>query len=245
LSPSIVVAALPAARFTHVLPDNSFSEGKTAMRFGPGESSRETPLRYAITALAVASITAAAAQAKADIITTYNVSGTYQDGATVSGTLTMDTTTATATAIDVHVTNPGFPATYGPFDFVSSPTTFVFNTTDLSSPPADVVKVLIEPDPSISNFLQLDVVAPGFTWPTGVIPLSTITFAGPGYDSAYGVFDFTFGVGNLYESDLVSGELTPINTPEPASLTLLASGFVAVGGFGLFRRRLRASKNHD
>jgi hypothetical protein len=186
---------------------------------------------------------APASLAKADFITTYNVTGTYQDGATVSGTLTMDTTTATATAIDVHVTNPGFPAIYGPYDYVSSPSTYVFNTTDLIPPPVDVVKVLIEPTPGISNFLQLDVVAPGFTWPTGVIPLSTISYAGPGHDSAYGVFDFTFGVGNLYESDLVAGELNPIKTPEPATLTMLGTGFLAFGGFSLVRRRRRATES--
>jgi hypothetical protein len=203
------------------------------------------PIYLAVALAFVVATTVVTAQAKADIITTYNVSGTYQDGATVSGTLTMDTTTATATAIDVHVTNPGFPNTYGPFDFVSSPSTYVFNTTDLPSPPADVVKVLIEPTPSISNFLSLNVVAPGFLWPTGVIPLSTITFAGPGRDSAYGVFDFTFGVGNLYESDLVSGQLTPINTPEPATLTMLGTGLFAIGGFAGVRRRRRAASGNQ
>ena len=33
------------------------------------------------------------------------------------------------------------------------------------------------------------------------------------------------------------GFLTPTSTPEPASLTLLVSGFFAIGGFGLYRRR--------
>jgi hypothetical protein len=53
-------------------------------------------MRIPIAVLIAASFTAVTAQAKADIITTYNVNGTFADGATLSGTVTIDTTTRTS-----------------------------------------------------------------------------------------------------------------------------------------------------
>jgi predicted transporter len=88
------------------------------------------------------------------------------------------------------------------------------------------------------------VAAPGFAWPSGVIPLINSSDEDVAGDStAYGLFNFQSG--NLYVSYLTSGELTPINTPEPATLTMLASGLVAFGGFGVSRRRRRASKQNE
>jgi hypothetical protein len=204
----------------------------------PKKMRRGTPRRCAIIALALASITAFAAQAKADIITTYNVTGTFEDGANLSGTLTMDTTTAIATAMNVMITSPE----YGSLNLVSTPTSDVFTTLHISSS-YDVIKTLLEPTPNISYYVQLEEAAPGFAWPSGVIPLINDTQKDVAGDvTAYGVFDFTFGVGNLSEYSLVSGELDPV-TPEPATLTLLFSGCLSFGGFRLCRKRPKAAES--
>jgi hypothetical protein len=192
-------------------------------------------MRTPIAVLIVASFTAVTAQAKADIVTTYNVNGTFADGATLSGTVTIDTTTAVATSMNLQIPSP----VLGNLNLDSTPSSYVFATSDISSS-YDVIKILLEPTSGVSNFGQLEVAAPGFVWPSGPIPLINSSNEDVAGDvTAYGRFSFQFGVGNLYVSPLTSGELTPINTPEPATLTMLASGFVAFGGFELNRRRRR------
>jgi hypothetical protein len=199
----------------------------------PSEGRR---LRCAMIAVALASFTAVTAQAKADIIKAYDVSGTFDDGGTLSGTLTMDTTSSIATAMNVSIASPE----YGTLNLVSTPSSYVFTTLHLSSS-YDVIKTLLEPTPNISYYVQLEEAAPGFAWPSGVIPLINNTEEDIAGDvTAYGVFDFTFGVGNLSEYSLVSGELDPV-APEPATLTLVLSGFLAFGGFRLYRKKTSAA----
>jgi hypothetical protein len=125
----------------------------------------------------------------------------------------------------------------------STPASNVFSSLHLSSS-YDLIKILLEPTPVTTDFVQIEVAAPGFAWPSGVIPLINSSDEDVAGDStAYGLFNFQSG--NLYVSYLTSGELTPINTPEPATLTMLASGLVAFGGFGVSRRRRRASKQNE
>jgi len=196
-------------------------------------------MRTPIAVLIVASFTAFADQSRADQITTYNVTGTFEDGASLSGTVTIDTTTAVATSMNLQIPSP----VLGNLNLDSTPSSYVFATSDISSS-YDVIKILLEPTSGVSNFGQLEVAAPGFVWPSGPIPLINSSNEDVAGDvTAYGLFSFTFGVGNLYVSPLTSGELTPINTPEPASITLLVSGFLTAGGFGLYRRRGRASES--
>jgi hypothetical protein len=63
-------------------------------------------MRISIAVLVLASFTAFTAQAKADIIATYDVTGTFQDGASLSGTVTIDTTTAVATSLTAQIQVP-------------------------------------------------------------------------------------------------------------------------------------------
>jgi hypothetical protein len=190
-------------------------------------------MRTPIAVLILASFAAFSDQARGDVITTYNVTGTFEDGASLSGTVTIDTTTAVATSMNLQIPSP----VLGDLNLDSTPTSYVFSTFHISSS-YDVIKILLEPTSGISDFGQLEVAAPGFVWPSGAIPLINSSDEDVAGDStAYGLFNFTFGIGNEYVSYLTSGELDPINTPEPATLTMLASGLVAFGGFVVSRRR--------
>lgn len=48
----------------------------------------------------------AAGSARADVITTFNATGTFADGATLSGTVTIDSTTGVMTAADLGISAP-------------------------------------------------------------------------------------------------------------------------------------------
>jgi hypothetical protein len=65
------------------------------------------PMRRWLAAAAVLGLMAAAvAPARADMILSFNAEGTFSDGATLSGTVTIDVTTGVATAVDLVVGAP-------------------------------------------------------------------------------------------------------------------------------------------
>jgi hypothetical protein len=187
-------------------------------------------VRKAIASLASALLCTLAmfsAQAKADTVVNFNISGTFADGATLSGTVTIDTTTGTATGMDVTAS--------------TSPTPITFNT-DVSSvyAPGDG-EVLIEGyDSTLSNELVLGVVGSstvlqGYTGGTlagtSSTPFSPASFFAPGGGEGTPV-------------DLTTGALTApgtTTTPAPATLTLAATAMLAFVGFRFCRRRPRAS----
>lgn len=93
-----------------------------------------------------------------------------------------------------------------------------------------------------------------FTVASGNI-VSSSTFTVWFSPAAY-VGDMRFELNGLYDTELNDGGTLPGNwpgvdyyygtlnyqsTPEPATLTLLASGILAIGGFGLYRRRRKTS----
>jgi hypothetical protein len=200
-------------------------------------------MRKSIALLALAALTAAANQAKADIITTYNVTGTYQDGATMSGTITVDTTTPALLSTDVAVSSP----TYGTLNFDSSSPGNYFSQSmpRVGGSPDSFVLVDIQPNGNgnATTMLQFVAEAPGFVWPSGIVTLvnRTESFIDGSQVSTFYNPDADPSLGGADQVYLSSGELDPVNTPEPATLTMLASGFVALGGFGFSRRRRRAS----
>jgi hypothetical protein len=187
-------------------------------------------MRISIAVLILASFAAFTDQSKADVITTYNVTGSFEDGASLSGTVTIDTTTADATSMNLSIASPYL----GTLAFNSTSPTYFFNSVDLPTSP-DSIKTLLELEPYPYDFAQLSVYAPNYVWPSGSIPLIDLNTMQSGNESAYGIFSPEYG--NLYLARLVSGELNPVSTPEPASITLMASSCLAFGGFGLYRRR--------
>jgi len=59
--------------------------------------------RFMLTSAVLGLLTGAAAPARADISLVFNAAGTFDDGATLSGTLTIDTTIGTVTAVNLAV----------------------------------------------------------------------------------------------------------------------------------------------
>jgi hypothetical protein len=195
---------------------------------------------------------ALAGQAKADQLTTFHATGSFSDGSNLSGTITVDNTTQGVVAESLVLSGPSgtwsFPG-FGPAattELIYSPTApFGLGITQIWTAVAT----------SPTSFVGIDLVLPGETAlaSSSAIPLVPFSsFLGP--DGPYrsgtsflGVLDIPslpppalqdigaqpdFAVGKL-----MSGELDP--TPEPASLTLLGTGIVALGAYRLRRRPSR------
>jgi PEP-CTERM motif len=168
-------------------------------------------VRAGLIAVAVGAAALAPVAARANVITTFDVSGTATPtppltGTTFSGTLTVDVTSGTVTAIDV--TFPGFSA----FDMLS------FSDRNDGSDWGVVA------DNSSGESLALD-----FT--TTKTPGSLVGFTGGTIFSGV-VFDA--GGHNYYED---AGIITPSAVPEPSSLALMLAGIGALA-FAVSPRRL-------
>jgi hypothetical protein len=153
--------------------------------------------------------------AHADNIVTFDASGVFQSGSTLSGTLTLDSTTGIFTAVDL---------------FVSSPDTLAFNAVaQLCSYPVAGICTIQSGNGSAYQppVLVLDVIATSLIGYTGG-SIGSETSPDFGYSS-----NIYFGAG-IPDDSLTSGRLT--TTPEPSSIALLGTGLLALGGFA--RRRL-------
>jgi hypothetical protein len=176
---------------------------------------------------------ALACQAKGDQITTFNlVNGQLHDGASVTGWVQIDTTTGIATAFDVSIGSPDNQvfSNSSVYTFYTAPANTALNTNPFTT---DIVmeKNTVEPLLPV-----LDLVIPAISLVGyGGGPLVLGGQMGPtfsGYEYGYsGPPDFT------PEVPFTSGNL--VASPEPTSVTMVASGFFAAGGFGLLRRRRR------
>jgi hypothetical protein len=189
----------------------------------------------AVTVLSV--LLALACQAKADQITTFDiVNGHLQDGASVTGTLTIDTSTGAAVSFNVSVGSPDnqlfTPSNvYDFFTYPANTPGFTDSTGSIFAIEKDTVEPVNsgQPEQGRSSGDDLPRIVFGIPVPNLIGfdggPLGTSTYE-YGYD---GPPDFT------PEVFFSSGSLTP--TPEPTTITLLVSGFIAFGGYGLYQRR--------
>jgi hypothetical protein len=178
-------------------------------------------------------------KARADQITTYNVSGTFMDSSTLSGTLTADNTSGSVESMSITLATPDGTWLFTNPQQASNGNTELFAST-LTGVDEDVILAMYPATNPTSNF---------FASP-GVIPLATnsssslIPWTGYQFDSGYDypfppvIFQGFVGSALVEGANLVQGELTP--TPEPASVVLLASGVFVAGRFGLYRRRGRS-----
>jgi hypothetical protein len=194
-------------------------------------------LPKSILVLACAAVAVTALPLKADTITTFSATGSFSDVAggsiasggtdTLSGTstVTIDTTSGTATAWDVTITLSPDLSSYlntTSLEFNSAPTTTtVGGGVDISGLASNANVELDLYVPSLMNY------SGGNLFDTSSGPPYS-QFAVPGGEGSYAKLD--------------TGELTPsvspsVTTPEPASITLLVSGLLTAGGFGLVRRR--------
>jgi hypothetical protein len=93
-----------------------------------------------------------------------------------------------------------------------------------------------------ANGMLLSSVGEGILASYGVAPPATYTLAGPG------IRDVVFDSNNYYFAGhsgpwLDEFVLQESATPEPATLTLIGSGFLAFGGLRLWRRRISSFRN--
>jgi hypothetical protein len=160
----------------------------------------------------------------------YDASGTFDKGAfTLGGTVTLDPSDTTYIAnFDLTVSVTGGAQVLGPPTltsgiFSASNTTTEIGATYLDS--SSLGLIFDTTDLQAGGVIDLLFNPPAANKKAGPAPPPL------GYLDSEGD-----------RSNIDSGALlTPSSAPEPASLTLLAAGFVAIGGFGLYRRRPEAA----
>ncbi len=158
--------------------------------------------------------------------TTFAAAGVFEDGSILSGTLTIDTVTGVATALDLTIagSHPDHFTLLNDFQ-VGDPGLGNYGIVVRDIHSGDVLDIEI-PSPdggtSLTGYSGGPLYSDANLW-RGVAPLSAVSQQGvPLIDS------------------LASGSLVPI--PEPGTLILLLSALVTFGGMGLLRR-LRAVKS--
>jgi hypothetical protein len=185
----------------------------------------KTPLLAAIRcSLRFTAVTAfcVATPAKANTITTFNVSGTGErvatiTGTTFSGTMTIDVTAGTLTAIDLSFQG------VSPFNTINESAPFGTSSWRVSAGNGDM------------DLLTL-------LFETGHTPGSLVGFTG-GFQDIFGLGVQDIGPHPRLLFDITGGSIFPsLTTPpvpdEGSSLTLLGIALPCVLGFCLVRRRL-------
>jgi len=149
----------------------------------------------------------------------FDASGSFTDGSTLSGTMTIDPTSGLATAEDLFVSG-GTSGYASPLEFKLTPPT--------------------QADNQGAGHVWLDGSDLSNSWQLRVAIASPNLIAYAGGDlvvSSFppdGTFFTAFGEGG---ANLVSGTLTAVTTPAPPTIVLLASAVLAAGGFHFLRRR--------
>jgi hypothetical protein len=185
----------------------------------------KTPLLAAIRcSLRFTAVTAfcVATPAKANTITTFNVSGTGErvatiTGTTFSGTMTIDVTAGTLTAIDLSFQG------VSPFNTINESAPFGTSSWRVSAGNGDM------------DLLTL-------LFETGHTPGSLVGFTG-GFQDIFGLGVQDIGPHPRLLFDITGGSIFPPPLPSPvpdegSSLTLLGIALPCVLGFCLVRRRL-------
>ena len=171
-------------------------------------------------------------------IETLTASGTFDDLATLSGTVTIDNTTGVVTAVNLQV-GPPFS-----FLFDTLPATGLGNGV---SPPNPFFILAFNPTPPSDfniTFLELFVFSPTGTpvdYTGGPLcGVSTCDPTLPGFRKSF--LQFISPAGPFVGGDtfLLDGALTlPTAVPEPSTIAMLGIGLAALGF--RFRRRITAS----
>jgi hypothetical protein len=174
-----------------------------------------TVLRAATLASVVLTVASQApSQARADQITTFDVTGTFADSSLLSGSITIDTTANSVTLIDLTV------GAGPPLEFNNPGLAFLFPNSG---------ELLLEAYSSNFSTLLLDLPVPTLVDVTS-LPIGSATTP-----SNTKSFYQLSGGGEGTPIPLVVGALSP--APEPATLALLISGSFAACGLGFFGRR--------
>lgn len=166
---------------------------------------------------------AAPAIAVADTITTFDASGTFDNGSVMSGTVTIDVTTGAATGADINIAGPSLSAT---LDYIHSSGADYFDDNSWTL----VVSTGQSIDPYI--FFYIDTSAAGSKTLVGYAggPLYSNTMLGSDGGST-----FINNYPNGYPG-LVSGSFSPeTDVPEPATYWLMVVGVTCIVGARMLR----------
>ena len=177
--------------------------------------------RFVLTSAVLALLAGAAARARADLTLTFNAAGTFEDGATLGGTLTIDTTSGMVTAANLTV---GAPQSLT-FIYIQNTVITSAATTeiDLGSPGYDPAQITL--------YMYL--------------PTTTLTgYLGGPLDPGTGISVFhTYGLHSYYSYDeLVGGGSLNVAVPEPSTLLVACVGGVCAIAYGVAKKR-RAARN--
>jgi hypothetical protein len=151
----------------------------------------------------------------------FDASGTFTDGSTLSGTLTIDPTSGVATAEDLFLSG-GSAGYVSPLTFAATP--HALNQQDNQG----AGNVWLDSS-DLTNTWQLRVDIPGPTL-VGYAGGDLIVSSFP----PDGTFFTASGEGG---ANLIAGSLTAVTAPAPPSIVLLGSALLTVGGFHSVRRR--------
>ncbi len=195
-----------------------------------GTTMRRQMRRFMLAAAVFGLMSGAAAPARADIITTFTAEGTFVDGATLGGTLTIDTTIGMVTAANLMVGAP-----------YSLTLATVQNQTD---PPPPPTYYFVTVGATAAGFPYIDLIFPvsSLVAYAGGELLSTTTFGQPGvggggYSALYTLIGTTPQV-----DDLSTGSLS-VAVPEPNTLLVACMGGVCAIAYGVAKKRRAARTN--
>ncbi len=151
----------------------------------------------------------------------FDASGSFTDGSTLAGTITIDPTSGLATAEDLSISGgrSGYPS---PLIFDLTPPAL----TQANNQGAGNVWL---DGSDLSNSWQLQVDIPGPTL-VGYAGGDLVVSSFP----PDGTYFTAFGEGG---ANLVSGTLTAVTAPAPPTIVLLASALLTAGAFHFVRRR--------
>jgi hypothetical protein len=175
---------------------------------------------------------AAGAASAADIIHTYDFSGTLANpvagGTSVTGQFTLDQTTGALSAYS-------FNTPLGVFDTSGA----VASYSPALSPPTDFIEIYLLPNGGEYLWLVFQTDLASFSG--GSLYTGPVSISGGGLASGLGCFSGPPDCETPGGSPFVSGEAT-LAVPEPASWALILAGVVGLGGLMRVRRSRQAEQ---
>jgi hypothetical protein len=151
----------------------------------------------------------------------FDASGSFTDGSTLSGTITIDPTTGLATAENLSISG-GSSGYVSPLLFDATPPALQQQDNQGAG------NVWLNSS-DVSNSWQLRVDIPG--------PTLVGYAGGPLVVSSFPPDGTYFTASGEGGANLLSGSLTAVTTPAPPTIVLLASALFTAGAFHLVRRR--------